>query len=144
MSHRSRSHVVIHTVWSTRHRLPTLRRAADSWLHEQLRHEADKLGSEVVAVGNANDHVHLLTTVRQDVSLSALMKQVKGASSRAWNLQQPLPPSEWHPLIWQDGFWAESCSPRHLEILTRYVASQRDMHRDDSPFESWMISPDMR
>ena len=56
-------------------------------------------------------------------ALSTVIGRIKGAVSHSWNriFQDTL-------LVWQDGFWAESCAPDVPPSLLDYVLRQRDRH----------------
>ncbi len=138
MSHpRSRTNIVVHVVWTTRFRQPVVPTDVDAWLRERVRTEAAKVSSEVLAVGNTSDHVHAVVKLRPTLALSAVMQQIKGGSSHAWNR------SGNGPLAWQDGYWAESCNPLELEALLAYVNHQRVEHDDQSPFDAWQAIADL-
>jgi len=138
MRHRSHASLVVHAVWTTLHRRPCLRVEKDVWLHDRIRREAEKQRSLVLAVGNASDHVHVVTTLSQTVPLSTLMQQLKGGTSHAWNRLLSEPDDPRQRLVWQDGYWAESCDPRQIDALARYVEDQRSAHKDSSFFEHWI------
>jgi REP element-mobilizing transposase RayT len=66
------------------------------------------------------------------VSVSKLAGLMKGATSRMWDLEFPDT-----ALSWQDGFWAESCSPDELRGLIEYIVDQRAHHCVGGLKERW-------
>lgn len=74
----------------------------------------------------------MLVRVAATASVSLLAGRLKGATSRAWHLEFP---SE--ELAWQDGYWAESCDPRDLSGLIRYIQGQRSHHASTAIRETW-------
>ncbi|MBI2389007.1 MAG: IS200/IS605 family transposase [Deltaproteobacteria bacterium] len=137
MPKRSWVDLVIHAVWSTKDRARVLPASADEWWDEAIRREAGKLRCSVLAVGLTWDHVHLVASLHPTVTLATLIQQIKGASCRAWNQSRLVARPDWRPLVWQDGYWAQSCDPLTVGGLLPYVARQRTAHRDDCPFEAW-------
>ena len=115
--------IVVHIVWATHRRLPVIPEYMDSWLHALLQRKAEDLGCELLAAGNAADHVHVVATLAAKVPLSELCKRLKGASSHLSKLEFAD-----SPVSWQDGYWADSWHPDHTEPLVRYVRAQRDHH----------------
>ena len=95
----------------------------DAWLHAELRQQARRSGVELLGVGNADDHVHALLSINATTALAAAMKQLKGATCREWNLQNPS-----RPLRWQSGYWARSIQTDSLGRLLPYLSDQRSRH----------------
>ena len=121
--------LLVHVVWAVHDRQPTIAPARDPMLHARLRAEASKLRTLLLAVGSADDHVHVLADLHRTVALATLVQQLKGASAHAWNLERIEP-----ALAWQAGYWAQSVSPDDTERVARYVRTRRDHH---PTFEPW-------
>lgn len=122
--------VLVHVVWAVYDREPTFMQSRDALLHDLLRAEAAKLRSTLVAVGNADDHVHVLVELHRTVALATLVQQLKGATAHAWNIERHDP---W--LRWQSGYWAESVCAEHLEDVASYVRAQRHHHPASEPWQ---------
>lgn len=144
MSQRSRSVLLVHIVWSTRRRVHRLSPEDDAWIQDAVRREAHKLGATLLAVGNASNHVHALTTLPPTVSLARLVQQMKGGSSYAWNAMLQGTKKVTAHLRWQDGYWAESCAPNAIAPLVEYIEQQRQRHYPRSPWESWLYDDPTR
>ena len=129
---RSRTNIVVHVVWSTRYRVRVLPEERDAWLAALFARKAEKLLCSLLAAGIEPDHVHALVQLHSAVSLATLVARIKGASSRAWNLEVSTP-----SLAWQDGYWAESCYPQQINPLLEYLRDQRTHHARRNPPESW-------
>ena len=69
-------------------------------------------------------------------ALSTVIGRIKGAVSHSWNriFQDTL-------LVWQDGFWAESCAPDVPPSLLDYVLRQRDRHATGALDAAWELPP---
>jgi REP element-mobilizing transposase RayT len=122
--------VLVHVVWAVYDRAPTLMQSRDALLHDLLRAEAAKLRSTIVAVGNADDHVHALVDLHRTAALAALVQQLKGGSAHAWNVERHEP-----RLRWQSGYWTESVCAEHLDPVASYVRAQRHHHPASEPWQ---------
>jgi len=140
-AHRRQRHssscLLVHLVWATHRRQPVLSERADAWLSWILPHIARDVGSVVLAVGNASDHVHVLARYPATLAISELARRLKGSSSHAWNGERPASSPR---LCWQSGFWAESLSLPDLSRIERYLARQREHHRDGASPEAWQTA----
>jgi putative transposase len=128
--------VLIHVVFATRHRARCLPRALDGWLHDELRLQASRKGADVIAVGNADDHVHLILAVPPLLALAELVGHLKATTSRAWNKDRPS-----KRLRWQNGYWARSIDLDSAPRLLDYVEHQREHHRRDQLISAFEQSP---
>ena len=123
VQHHSRVALLVHVVWATARREPVLSVEADDWLRGVLIRKARQGGCELVACGNAADHVHALVRDPSTVTVASFMQLFKGYSSYAWNTA-----NTGRRLAWQAGYWAESVAPNSLAKVAAYVAGQRDHH----------------
>ena len=116
MAHqRSCIDLVAHLVWATKKRAPLLLAAMDDDLANFFRGKAATLGCTLLAVGNADDHVHVLARYPSVRCVADLLQSLKGASSHEHNRAED--PSGFS-LCWQDGPGAESCGPQAVPGLT--------------------------
>ena len=136
MSIRSRTRLVVHAVWATKDRSRVLSEDRDPWLLASLGRVALAHGGEVLAAGVSDDHVHAVLRWDASVALSTVIGRLKGAVSHAWNSTFPDT-----VLVWQDGFWAESCAPEVPPSLLDYVLHQRARHATGSLDAAWELPP---
>ncbi|MEW5851439.1 MAG: transposase, partial [Myxococcota bacterium] len=130
-----KSTVLVHAVWATKRRARLLLPTMDAWLAQGLSALARRELCEVLAVGNADDHVHVLFALHHTTPLSVAIQQLKGGSSHEWNALKSAP----HRLQWQIGYWAESVSPRDVWSLERYIRNQRSHHARSRAPEAWQL-----
>ena len=114
--------VFMHLVWATDGRRPLLHPRLEAGVHELIRTKCRQLRCTVLAVGGMPDHVHLLVELHPTVSLSNLVKEVKGASSHAATHLHRAGPS----FRWQTGYGAFSVSHRDVPRATAYVLRQKE------------------
>jgi len=121
MAH-SYSQIHIHLVFSTKDRRNSI---AKEW---QLRLWAYMGGicrnNEILAlaVGGAENHVHLLILLPPKLSLAKAVALLKANSSK-WMGEQG------HNFSWQEGYGAFSVSSSNLDRVIRYIQNQEAHHR---------------
>jgi len=108
--------------------------SSDAWLATFLERKARAIDCELLAAGNAADHVHVAVRLAPRVSIASLAHHLKGASSRAIGLQYRT------ERLWQAGYWAESFAHRDLPPLLRYIRDQRAHHAEHTEAEPWEAS----
>ncbi len=128
--YRERSHlaVYLHLVWCTWDRLPLLNGEFAHDLYRAIGAECAAMGSEMIAIGGVDDHVHLLTSLPATISVADLVKRLKGSSAHCATHQ--LVPDQFFQ--WQAGYGAVTVSPRHLDQVSKYIANQREHHANNT------------
>ncbi len=122
------NHIVlyVHLVWRTWDSQPLIAPEVERRLHQIIEAEARGLDCQVLAVGGTTDHIHLLMRLPATLSVSELVKQVKGTSSRFAN--EVLLPGRFK---WQGHYGAQSVSPQDVEMVKAYVKRQKEHHSVD-------------
>ncbi len=118
------SHLLVHLVFATKNRIPTIAQHIAERLHEYIGGIARAEGCALLAAGGVEDHVHLLMRIKPDLNLATLMRDIKGKSSRWINVT--FPDSAWRG--WQDGYAAFSVSRSAESHVREYLANQREHH----------------
>jgi putative transposase len=113
-----------HFVWSTKNRQPLIGAEFESSLHNVIAAKASKLGAIVHAVGGVEDHAHLAVSVPPSLALSDFISQVKGNSSHFVNHALAV------PFAWQAEYGVVTFGGKHLDLVVKYVKSQRQHHQD--------------
>lgn len=135
MSH-AQVNVVVHMVWGTRHRTPSLPPSLDLQLEALLAALAREAKCSLLLAGIASDHVHTLVRVGATASLADVARRMKGGSAYALNQRAFAVRS----VRWQNGYWAESVGPADIEPLVCYLRRQRAHHDDSHPAELWQLA----
>jgi len=128
--------LLVHVVWSTIDRRPILSASDDAWLAGGVRSACARLIADCIAVGNADDHVHVVVSMHPSTSIADLAQRLKGTTSHAWNRRGGAP-----ELHWQAGYWARNVDPSHLAPLVDYVREQRSRHRSHAARADWEQTP---
>ena len=129
MSYRKTAHSVYdlkyHIVWITKYRKPILRGAIGRRVRELIQQTCASQDVYIVKGHVAKDHVHLLVSVPPSLSVSELIKRLKGRSSRKI-LQEydELRREFWGRHLWARGYFAASTGNVTDEIVAEYIEKQ--------------------
>ena len=99
-----------------------------SWKEELYRYMTGIVQEQkhkMIIINGVTDHVHLLIGFKPHQSLSELMQDVKGSSSK-WINERKLTRSKFN---WQEGYGAFSYSNSDLPNVIRYIQNQEEHHR---------------
>lgn len=120
---QSLSRVLVHLVFSTKHRQPFIdpdkRKSVFSYLAGTLKN----LDCPSIIVGGMPDHVHLLFAQARTLSISKIVEELKKESSKwAKSLVDP-------EFYWQNGYGAFSVSPSQSPKVVHYIETQEAHHQ---------------
>ena len=114
----------IHVVFATKSRLRALSPAIREKLFPSVVGMGHVFEVEVLAIGGAEDHIHLLISLPAKLSLSEAVKKLKANSSRwikdEFGLQK---------FAWQTGYGAFSVGLGDFEATRRYIGTQVEHHK---------------
>ena len=122
---QSLANILVHLVFSTKNRTAWI---ADNWrddLHGYIGGIIRRHGSDLLAAGSVEDHIHLMFPMPRTVSVSELVREIKSGSTR-WVHDSTSRPQDFR---WQSGYGIFSLSPSHKEAVEKYIASQREHHK---------------
>jgi putative transposase len=122
---QSLSQLYVHLVFSTKHREPLLLPQVRRQIHACLAAVLNNHGSPALKVGGTSNHVHALFRLSKNLSLAAIVEEVKTSSSK-WVKTQG---RAWASFHWQSGYGGISVSPADVKEVTEYVAQQEEHHR---------------
>lgn len=123
---QSLSRIVIHTVFSTKGRVPVFQDSGfRAEVHSYLGGCAKTLDCLPLQIGGVADHVHLLTTLPRTLAVADYVKEVKRAST-VWLQNRGGVFRQFH---WQSGYGCFSVSESQVPKVRRYVSQQEEHHR---------------
>jgi len=117
-------HLLVHTVFSTKHREGCLTREIRGRLWPYLGGIAREHEMRALAVGGMADHVHLLLSLPTTLSVAKAMQTLKASSSK-W-MHETFP--ELRQFSWQQGYGAFSIGVSGVEDTIRYIETQEEHH----------------
>jgi REP element-mobilizing transposase RayT len=122
---QSLSRILIHLIFSTKHRMPVLSPSISRELHLYLSGVLRNHDCPPLVVGGVEDHIHLVFGLSRTHSISEIVEKVKTSSSK-WIKTKGAEFSQFH---WQNGYGAFSVSHSQAHHVVRYVQSQDRHHR---------------
>ena len=119
---QSLANVVLHLVFSTKHRRPVLNPGVSKELHAYLTATLTNLGCQTIQVGGIEDHVHLLFRMSRTRSIAEVVENTKTGSSK-WLKTKEIP-----EFAWQSGYGVFSVGSGDLDAMVAYVRNQPVHH----------------
>lgn len=115
----------IHVVFAVQNRASLIGKEWQHRLYQYIIGIIQNHEHKVLAIGGANDHIHILFGFRPTQSLSALMQNVKRDSSDWINKTQLTK----ERFSWQEGYGAFSYSKSQLSKVIDYIEVQEEHHK---------------
>lgn len=115
----------IHAVFAVQNRNCVIDTKWSDELYRYITGIVQNNNHKLLAINGMPDHVHLLIGLRPTQSISDLMQDIKGNSSRWINEKKFLRGK----FRWQEGFGAFSYSKSELNSVIRYIKNQQEHHR---------------
>jgi len=131
----SYTYLYTHFIWSTWKRQEIIDPDLEPILHQLISEKVNDHNSKLLKVGGTSDHVHLLINVNPVISVSKLIKEIKGYSS--FTVANIIRPNSYFK--WQAGYGAISVSPGSLSTIIKYITNQKVHHREDSIRSKWEL-----
>lgn len=115
----------IHAVFSVQNRECIV---ANNWKNELYKYISGIIQNQnhkLLAINGMPDHVHVLFGMRPNQSLSDLLQDIKGSSSK-WINEKKLVKGKFS---WQEGYGAFSYSKSQLTHILQYINNQEEHHK---------------
>ena len=93
-------------------------------LYQYITGIVQSYGHKMLAINGVEDHVHVFIGMRPTQSISDLMQDIKGSSSKWINEKKFLKVK----FEWQEGYGAISYSKSHVQNVINYVKNQEKHH----------------
>ena len=133
--YRHGSHTVfsihLHIVWITKYRRKVLRGEVAERVREIVREECRKSRVEILRGPISTDHVHIMVSIRPQVTISRLIQRIKGKSSNLlFNEFPALRKRFWGRHFWARGYFCRSSGNVTDAVIKAYIEDQ-DRNSDD-------------
>ena len=120
--------LIYHIVFSTKNREPLITPDYESKIHQYIGGMISKRGGIALAINGMEDHLHVLAKLRQDKSLSDVIRDLK-AGATGW-MHDVFPSLE--DFAWQQGYGAFTVSQSQINNVREYIANQKTKHQKRS------------
>ena len=117
--------IIYHFVFSTKYRKPTLVQSEKKRLFAYIHQVLTNKKCHLYRINGMEDHLHILTHVHPMIAPSALIKDIKLASSDFIKSECIFPSFNG----WQDGYAAFTETIKAKERLMQYIKNQEEHHK---------------
>lgn len=136
-NYRKTSHslydIKYHIVWITKYRKPVLVGELAKRTRELIRQICKGMDVEIISGHVSKDHVHLFLSVPPHISVSDLVKKIKGKSS--WKIMsefKTISKQFWGRHFWGRGYFVASSGNVTDEVIMEYIKNQDKEIKDDN------------
>lgn len=122
----SKHALAIHLIWVVKYRRSVLTHQIGDRVKEIVREVAAEIGVEIISIETEVDHCHVIVRIKPTHTVAYVVKRFKGRSAR--RIFQEFPGIKnrlWGGHLWQPSYFAMSVGGAPLEVLKKYVESQR-------------------
>ena len=116
----------VHLIFSTKFRQPLIFESIENELFDYLGSICKALDCQPVMIGGYLDHVHILCLLSKKIALMKLLQEIKQKSSK-WMKTKDVHLSNFY---WQDGYGAFSISNQNIDVVAKYIETQKEHHKD--------------
>ncbi|AWG21686.1 transposase [Flavobacterium faecale] len=109
---------------------PSFKKELYQYITGIIHHNNHKL----LAINGMPDHIHLFIGMRPSQSISELLQDIKGNSSKWINEKRFLKVK----FEWQEGYGAFSYSKSHVTKVIQYIQNQEEHHKKESFKEEYL------
>ena len=115
-----------HIVWSTKYRKKVLTPEIESRLKEILFNVAQEKGFELAEIEvGTKDHVHIFVSAIPKISISYIVKMMKGISGRLLLKEYPeLSKELWKGELWNPSYYVETIGSISEDAIRKYIQDQ--------------------
>jgi REP element-mobilizing transposase RayT len=121
---QSLSSVLLHLVFSTKHRKPLITPDIESELYAYLASVFRACDSPALKIGGDKDHTHILFSLSRTIEIAKVVEEIKKRSSK-WIKTKG---EKFGDFQWQGGYGIFSVSESKAAAVKRYIASQKEHH----------------
>jgi putative transposase len=125
----------VHLVWSTKYRYEVLRGDIQLRCRDLLRQSCDSLDIQILKGVVSKDHVHLHVSYPPKLSISDIMKRLKGRSAKLLLVEySELKKRYWGGHLWGIGYGAWSTGNITDETIQQYLEHHKEGPNSDQNF----------
>lgn len=118
----------IQAVFAIQNRGSLIKECWEDELYKYITGIVHNHGHKILAINGMPDHVHVFFGMRPAQSLSELMQDIKGDSSKWVNRRG----YSKRKFSWQEGYGAFSYSKSHIDNVIDYIKRQKEHHKKKS------------
>jgi REP element-mobilizing transposase RayT len=117
--------IYLQIVFSVKGRQHLVQKSWKDELYKYICGIVNGKGQKVYAIGGVSDHIHILISLKANIAVSDLVRDIKANSSK-WINEKGFIKSKFQ---WQEGFGAFSYAQSQLDRVIAYINNQEEHHR---------------
>jgi len=125
--------IYIQTVFTVQNKLSLIKPEWQEELYKYITGIVQNNGHKLIAINGMPDHLHLFIGMKPNQSLSDLMQDVKGDSSK-WLHEKGFVNGKFE---WQAGFGGFLYSISQIDAVVKYIANQAKHHKTKTFIEEY-------
>ena len=121
----------VHLVWSTKYRYNVLTKEVGKRVRDIIRQVCESNDIQIIKGRVSKDHIHLYISYPPKMSVSEIVRRIKGRSSR--KIQQEFPQLHkryWGKHFWGTGYVAFSSGQVTDEMIKEYLDKHSEAGKD--------------
>ena len=121
-----------HLVWTTKYRYKVLNGKIAERTRELIRQCCKSMDITIIKGAISKDHIHILISCPPSISLSKIVQQIKGKTSKML-LQEykDLKRRYWGQHLWASGYFCRSVGVITDKIIKEYIENQQDEYEEN-------------
>ena len=120
--------IYLKTVFAAKYRNAVLDKAWRGQLFGVIGNLINQANCKTIIINGVKDHVHCFIGIKPVISISELMRTVKGKSSKYIN-DNNLTPVKFE---WQEGYGVFSYHQSQIDSVYKYIQNQESYHKTNS------------
>ena len=125
----------IQIVFAVKRRQNLIQKKWKDELHKYICGIVNGKGQKVYAIGGVEDHIHILVSIKPNIAISDLVRDIKANSSK-WINENEFVRGKFQ---WQEGFGAFSYAQSQLDNVIAYVNNQEQRHQKKTFKDEYLI-----
>jgi REP element-mobilizing transposase RayT len=128
------SQIYIHTVFAVKGRKILIEKNWRDGLYKYICGIVNNKNQKIYAINGVADHIHILLSIKPNIILSDLIRDIKASSTRYVNINALVNGK----FQWQEGFESFSVSQSQIDKVIAYIDHQ-DIHHQKLTFKQEYI-----
>jgi putative transposase len=112
-------------VFAVKYRAAVIHKSWKDLLFQYITGIVQNHNHKMICINGVEDHIHILIGMRPTQSISDLLQDIKGGSSK-WVNEKGFVKGRFE---WQEGYGAFSYSKSHLQNVINYIENQETHHK---------------
>ena len=121
-----------HLIWATHKREMLITPSAEALINAAIKQRCSESRCDLLAVNGISDHIHVAISIPPSISVSEMVKLLKGTSSHAVNQSLATLDSATPRFKWQAGFGVLTFGEKVKDTVVQYVLRQKQHHETNT------------